>query len=136
MLASNVALAGEWLQGCGEEAADVLDIGAVGYANGHTDEGVAVVARHVLEVTVEEGFVEERDDVAVERYDLRRLVGDALDFAYDAVALDEVAYTQAPRHERETVEEVLDEVLHGKTQTGGQTCRDDGDAALGHVEDH
>ena len=93
-----------------------------------------MVARQVLEVLAEERLVEEGDDAAVGRDDLGALIGDALHLARDAVALDVVAHTQAARHQREAVEEVLDEVLHGEAQTRSQAGGDDGDAALGHIE--
>ena len=123
------------LDGLGEEAADLFDIGAVGHADGYLDEFVAVVAGEVLEVLAEEGLVEEGDDAAVECDDLCALVGDALDAARDAVALDVVAHAQSAGHKRETVEEVLDEVLHGEAETGCETCGDDADAGLGDMED-
>ena len=118
-----------------DELPHLFYIGAVGHADGNLDELVVVVAREVLEVLAEEGAVEERDDAAVGSDDLGALVGDALYLAVDAVALDVVAHAQATRHERKAVEEVLDEVLHGETETCGQAGGDDGDAALGHVED-
>ena len=66
---------------------------------------------------------------------MHTLVGDVLYAAVDAVALDVVTHAQAACHEGDAVEEVLDEVLHGETETGGEASGDDGDAGLGHLED-
>ena len=44
--------------GFDEELPHLLDVGAIGHADGYLDELVAVVARHVLEVFAEESAVE------------------------------------------------------------------------------
>ena len=84
-----------------------------------------MVLGDVLEVLAEERAVEEGNHAAVGRDHLRRLVGDAVHLSADAVALDEVAHAHTSRHERDAVEEVLEQVLHGETDTGGETGRDD-----------
>ena len=95
-----------------------------------------MILGHVLEILVEQRRVEEGYDATIEGHNLCALVPYALHLAKDAVALDVVTHTQASRHEREPVDEVLENILHGETQTSGKTSRDERDATLGNLEEH
>ena len=125
----------DWRDGFDEQLPYLLDIGSVSHTNGYLDEFVTVVPCHVLEVLAEKGTVEEGDDAAVVRKNLRTLIGDALHLSRNAVALDIVTHVDAPRHEADAIEEVLQNALHGETETSGETCTDDADAVLRHTED-
>ena len=78
---------------------------------------------NVLEVLAEERAVEEGYDATICRKQLCALIGYAVYLATYAVALDKVAHTHTSCHKRYAVEEVLKQVLHGKTNTSSQACR-------------
>lgn len=113
----------------------MLDVGSVADAHGELIELIAMVSCEVLKGFIEQCGVEEGDDATVQRDDLRALVGDGVHFTSDAVAFDVIAHAQTSCHERQSVDEVLDDVLHGETDTGGQTCRHDGDARFRYFQE-
>ena len=112
----------------------MLHVDTVGDTNGKLDILIAVVLGHVLEVLVEQLSVEERDDAAIEGDNLSALITDALHFSQNAVTLDIVTHSHAARHQRQAIDEVLENVLHRKAETGGQTCRNERYTTLGNLE--
>ena len=85
-----------------------------------------MVAGDVLEVLAEERTVEKGYDAAVRCQHLCALIRNAVHLSAYAVTFDVVAHTHSSRHKGDAVEEVLEEVLHGETHTGGKTCRNNG----------
>ena len=50
------------------------------------------------------------------------------------VALDKVTHAHTTCHQRNTIEEVFQKILHRKTHTRGQSCRNDSDARFRHLQ--
>ena len=117
-----------------EHLAYFFYIRAIGYAHRHLHHLVRVVFGDVFEVLAEERAVEEGYDASVCRKHLCALIGDAVHLATYAVTLYEVAHTHTSSHKRYAVEEVLEQVLHCKTNTCGQSCRYHGDGCRRYLE--
>ena len=80
-----------------------------------------MVSREVLEVLAEESRIREGHHGSVLCYDLRALVGDAVYGSPYAVALDDVTDSQPSAHQLYAVEEVVEDILEGESDTGGET---------------
>ena len=104
-----------------------LHIGAVTHAYHYLDELIGVVAGEVLEVLVEESGVGERHHGSLHGLDLGALIGDAFHLAAHSFALDEISHPEAAGHQLDAVDEVVEYVLHGETDTGREAGGDDGD---------
>ena len=114
--------------------AHLIDIASVGNAERYLDEFVLMVACQVLEVLAEQVGVEDGHDAAVEGGELRALVGDAFDLAGDAVTFDIIAYAHTSAHQRNAIEEVLEQALRGKTHTSGEAGNSNRDACTRHIQ--
>ena len=114
----------ERLQRVLDDFPDGVHIDPVLDAHGDGDQLVGVVLREVLEVLVEQGRVREGHDGTVGGDDLGALVGDGIHPAADAFALDEIAHPEAAGHQLDAAEEVVQDILHCKTETGRETGAD------------
>ena len=112
------------VDGIDEKILATVDVGSIGNAHVEDVELVAVILRHVLIVLREELAVGEGDDRSVDGFDERRRVVDGADASACAVADDVVAHLDSSCHERDAVVDVLEDVLHGETDTSRQTTRD------------
>ena len=110
------------LQSLDDELTNLLDIGSISHSDRNPDEFVAVVSRHILEGLAEESAVQESNHAAVIRDDLCALIGDAFHFSCNSVTLNIVANMNSARHKADSIEEVLQDTLHGKAKTRSQTC--------------
>lgn len=122
------------LQSLDDELTNLLDIGSISHSDRNPDEFVAVVSRHILEGLAEESAVQESNHAAVIRDDLCALIGDALHFSCNSVTLNIVANMNSARHEADSIEEVLQDTLHGKAKTRSQTCAHNAYAISGNTE--
>ena len=77
--------------------------------------------RHVLVVLGEHLAVLEGDDRAVDRFEHGAGIADAHHLSPDAIADNPVAHLDAPRHQRDAVVDVLEDVLRCETDTGGKS---------------
>ena len=116
------------------QGADLLHIAAVAYAQRYFCQLIGIVASEVFEVFVEELRVEEGNDGTIEGADLGALIGNAFHATTDTVALDKVTHAHTTCHQRNTIEEVFQKILHRKTHTRGQSCRNDSDARFRHLQ--
>lgn len=80
-----------------------------------------MIAREVLIVLCEQLRVLESDDRTIDSFYHGARVTDGAYLTLGAVALYPVAYLYASRHERDSVVDVLQDVLHGETDTGRET---------------
>ena len=110
------------------------DIATIG--NTYIDFGldIEMVAGKILEILVEQGTVQESNDATVFSDNLCTLIGDGIHFATYAVTFYPVAYSQSSGHERDAIEEVFHEVLHGEADTSGKTGSYYGDTTLRHLQ--
>lgn len=111
--------------GLGQHRLDLLDIASVCYAHLEDIQLIAMILRHVLVVLGEKLGVLEGDDRTVERFNQRGGVADGTDTAADPLADDVVADLDTSCHERDAVIDVLENVLHGETDTRRKTSRHD-----------
>ena len=125
----------ERLQRFQDDLAGVGHVRSVANGDGHLDELVVLARVQVPELLGEQVRVREGDEGAVLVQDLGGLVAHALDDAADAVAGDLVADADAAGHELDAVEEVVDEVLEGEADAGGETGGDVGERGRRDVQD-
>ena len=107
---------------------------AVSYSYGHFDEFVGIVTCKVTEIVGKERSVKEGHHAIVGGDDLYTLVGDAFHFSLNAVALNPVAHPQTSSHERNAIEEIVEQVLHSEADTCSQSSRDERDARFRYFE--
>ncbi len=97
---------------------------SVGNAHFHLHAFEFMVAGHVAEVFVEELGVLEGDDRAVQRLDHGGAVAQGGDAAPVAVAFNHVALAQAPQHQGEAADDILNGVFQGKADAHAQASHD------------
>lgn len=117
-----------------EELSNLLNISTIGNSNGDLDEFVAMVSRHIFEGLAKESAIQESNHGAVIRGNLSALIGDVFHFACNSVAFNIVANMDSARHKTHSIEEILQNALHGKAETCSQTCAHNTDSALGNLE--
>ena len=122
----------ELLTGLDEQLAHFLDICTVAYVYRHAHILVGAAAREVLEVLVKESGVGKGDNHLSHGLNLGGLVTDGSHLAADAVAFNHVAHPEASAHELDTINEVVDDILEGQTDTGTQAA---GNEAQGPCRD-
>ena len=127
-------LLADGLKGFYEKLSNLLNISTIGNSNGNLDEFVAMVSRHILVGLAKESSIQESNHGAVIRGNLSALIGDVFHFACNSVAFNIVANMNSARHKTHSIEEVLQNALHGKAETCSQTCAHNTDSALGHLE--
>ena len=80
-----------------------------------------MVAREVTEGLGKQGRIEERHLGTINGLNLCALVTYVRDLATNAVAHNPVTDAQTTRHELDAIDEVVEGVLEGETDTGSQT---------------
>ena len=132
---SVLVLGHERFQGLQNDIPGLFDVCSVADAHGYLEQFVVPSAVQVLEFLGEQFGVGDGDDGTVLVFYLRGLVTHALDDAADAVAGDLVAHADASGHQLDAVEEVVDQVLERKADTGGETGRDGGERSRRNMQD-
>lgn len=109
-------------------------IGSVSHTYRQTEELVGIVAGQVLEVLGEKRTVRESHDASVSRLDLSALVRYVVHFSPNSVTLDVIPHAKTARHQLHAVEEVVQDVLHRETETGGEACCDHGQGLRRNIQ--
>ena len=102
-------------------AAHLFHVGAVGHVERYQRQHISMIAGEVLIVLCEQLRVLESDDRAIDSFYHGAGIADGTYLTLGAVALYPVAYLDASRHERDAIVDVLQDVLHGETDTGRET---------------
>ena len=103
----------------------LFEVGSVGHAHFHDGELVGIVLGEVGETLAKQVRIQEGHLGSAKRLHHRGLVTDVHHFTAHAIALDPVAHPQAAAHELDTVNEVVQDILEGQTDTGRQTAGDE-----------
>ena len=122
------------LHGVFKHFAHTLYIGAVSHSDNDFEELVGIAFGQVGEVFGEQVGVEERYGGVVDRIHLGGLVVDAGHPASDAVAFNPVANLQSARHELDAIDEVVDDVFEGETDTSGEATCDNAQRSGGDMQ--
>ena len=141
-------LGAQHLHGLQNDFTHALDVGAVGHAHCYLEEFVGVALGQVGETLGEQVGIEEGNRRAIDGLHLGALVTDVGDRSAHAIALNPVADFQAARHELDAIDEVVDDVLEGQTDTSRETAchkaqrtrrdvhRDDDNDGVNHPNHH
>ena len=112
----------EGFQGLYNYLAGLVNVCSVFNSNFKGKELIGVVLSKVLEVLGKEGAVGEGDYRTVRGHNLGTLVAHGIYGSADTVAFDYVSDPQAPGHQLDAVEEVVEHILHCEAHTGCKTC--------------
>ena len=110
-----------YLHGLLQHGTHLLYIRSIGHAHQDIEELVRIALGEVGEALAEEGGIEEGHRGGFLGLYLGALVIDVHNLSADSFALNPVAHPEPAGHELDAVDEVVDDILEGQTDTGRET---------------
>src|SRR5574344_805520 len=126
----------QWRYCLKDNLAHIFYIAAVCHTYRYNHQFVIMVLGEILEVFSEQVTIQKCHHATVAGEYLRTLIGDTLHAASHTVALYDVADMHTTRHQLDTIEEIVQYILHGKTYTCGKTRGNQRDTFFRYIEHH